>query len=181
MNVPRLGGTWSCIAGSGPCLSSQKLPYAPETSTGAGSAWILVPGRAPESWLCLCQLWDPGPGTHPRSHLSPCKWRQGQYHPPRTAALTAYRSQGLQLKPCLTQRHSGYINESELSHPYLEIWDSGVIFMLHKFIPKRKRFKKKNSLYKITIIFLKFYFESTQRKAPHLTTLSCSFIFKNLL
>ena len=92
MNVPWLGGTWSCIAGSGPCLSSQKLPCAPETSTGAGSARILVPERAPESWLCLCQLWDPGPGTHPRSHLSPCKWRQGQYHPPRTAALTACRS-----------------------------------------------------------------------------------------
>lgn len=92
-----------------------------------------------------------GPWT---SHLpaaspeaSPCKWRQGQYHPPRTAALSLQKL-GFVVKPCRTQRHFGYINESELSHHYLEIWDSGVILIFHKFIPKRKRLKKKTHLIK---------------------------------
>ena len=145
MNVPGLGGTWSRTAAAGLCLPSQKLQCAPETPTGAGSARILVPVRAPESRLCLCQSWDPGPVTHPRPHPSPCKWRQGdkwRQASSQDCCPHCLQKLGFVDKPCLTQRHSGYINISELSHPYLEIWDSGVIFMLHKFIPKKKRLKK---------------------------------------
>lgn len=139
-------------------------------------------GTGQGAWVPALPLSVVGPWTGHSPSASPIsvKWRQGdkwRQASSQDCCPHCLQKFGFVDKPCLTQRHSGYINKSELSHPYLEIWDSGVIFMLHKFIPKKKRLKK-ISPYKI--IFLKFYFESTQRKAPYLTTLSYSFIFQRL-
>ena len=118
------------------------ISEAPTHSRDDQPVWTRVDAGtdgAPESRLCPCQLWDPGPVTHPQSlclHVSGDK-DSATY---RDCCPCCPQKLGFVIKPCLTWRHSGYNKQNELSYPYSEMWNSDVVFILHQCRPIRKMF-----------------------------------------
>lgn len=117
------------------------ISEAPTHSRDDHPVWTRVDAGtdgAPESQLCPCQLWDPGPVTHPQALCLRvrCKWRQGRCHLLGLLPLPPQKS-GFVIKPGLTWRHSGYNKQNKLSHPYSEMWVSEVVFILRQFIPRK--------------------------------------------